>query len=394
MAIVKLTQEFINNKLICPEGKKRIEYCDKELPGLIIIVTPLSSGGGYFLRYKSSGKTAYIKIARTVEISLADARKKAKLLKLEIANGADPSENKRVQKKIPTLTQFYDDFYLNFITLRKRSYKSDIQLYEMRIKARFGHLQLNKITKQQLVEFHSELRNSGLAGATCDHYLKWLSRAFNVFIDMNEGVLKENPASRVKLFNLDNKMENYLDAEQLEKLFSVLKTDPNRPVCMIIMLLISTGARLNEVLGATWSQINRDTRTWKIPALNSKSKKARSVPLNDSALDIINQLDTEGKFEYLFINRITGTRYKGIHKYWGKIRMRIGMRHIRIHDFRHSFASLLSNSGHTILEISRILGHSSVKVSERYSHLSTATLQNAANSASVIINAAMRGAES
>jgi integrase len=160
---------------------------------------------------------------------------------------------------------------------------------------------------------------------------------------------------------------------------------------MIIMLLISTGARLNEVLTATWSQINRDTRTWKIPALNSKSKKVRSVPLNDSALDIINQLDTEGEFEYLFVNRVTRTNYKNIQKYWGKLRANAGMRSIRIHDLRHTYASLLANNGRTILEISRILGHSSVKVSERYSHLSTATLQDAANSASVMINAAMGG---
>ena len=238
-----------------------------------------------------------------------------------------------------------------------------------------------------IIGFHNELRESGLAGATCDHYVKFLRHAFNLAIDWD--LLIENPAKGVKLFNLDNKMENYLNAEQLERLFSVLKTDPNRPVCLIIMLLICSGARLNEVLGATWGQINRDTRTWITPALNSKSKKARSVPLNDSALDVINQLDTEGKFEYLFINHLTGTRYKNIHKFWSKMRNKLGMRKIRIHDFRHNYASLMANSGRSILEISRVLGHSSVRVSERYSHLNTATLQEAANSASIKINAAM-----
>jgi integrase len=67
------------------------------------------------------------------------------------------------------------------------------------------------------------------------------------------------------------------------------------------------------------------------------------------------------------------------------------MKTIRIHDMRHTYASLLANSGRSILEISRILGHSTVKISERYSHLSTATLQDAANSASIIINKAMGG---
>ena len=387
MPIVKLTQDFINNQLICPAGKKRIEYCDKELPGLIIIVSPISQGGTYFLRYKSSGKTAYSKISKTNELALVNARKKAKLLKLEIANGADPANQKRIQKATLTLSEFYEQHYKPYAAVHKRSASSDHQLYTCRLESRFGHLRLNQITKTMIIGFHNELRESNLAGATCDHYVKFLRHAFNLAIEWE--MLKENPAKGVKLFNLDNKMENYLDAEQLERLFSVLKTDPNRPVCMIIMMLISTGARLNEVLSATHSQINIDTRTWKIPALNSKSKKARSVPLNDSAIDIINKLNKSSDSEYLFNNPVTGTRYYNIHKYWGKLRMRTGMRTIRIHDLRHTYASLLANSGRSILEISRILGHSSVKVSERYSHLSTATLQAAANSASVIINAAM-----
>ena len=78
--ILKLTQDLINNGLPCPADKKRFEYCDKELPGLIIIVSPLSQGGTYFLRYKNgAGKTSYMKIGRTNEVTLSEARKKAKL---------------------------------------------------------------------------------------------------------------------------------------------------------------------------------------------------------------------------------------------------------------------------------------------------------------------------
>ena len=388
MPIVKLTQEFINNSLICPTGKKRYEFCDLQQRGFLIIISPLSQGGTYFVRYKNNfGKTSYIKIACTNDMSLADARKKAKLLKLEIANSADPADDKRVQKAVLTLSEFYEQHYKPYAAVHKRSASSDHQLYTCRLEFRFGHLRLNQISKTMIIGFHNELRESGLAGATCDHYVKFLRHAFNLAIEWD--MLKENPAKGVKLFNLDNKMENYLDAEQLERLFSVLKTDPNRPVCMIIMILISSGARLNEVLSCTHSQINIETRTWKIPALNSKSKKARSLPLGDSAIDILSKLEKINESEYLFNNPVTGTRYYNIHKYWGQLRMKAGMSTIRIHDLRHTYASLLANSGRSILEISRILGHSSVKVSERNSHLSTATLQEAANSASIKINAAM-----
>jgi integrase len=366
------------------------KYCDKELPGLIIIVTPLSQGGTYFLRYKNSAiKTSYIKIGRTFEISLVDARKKAKMLKLEIANGADPSNEKRLQKAVPTLTVFYEEHYKPYAAIHKRSAASDNQLYKCRLESRFGHLRLNQFTKTMIIGFHNELRESGLSGATCDHYVKFLRHAFNLAIEWD--MLKENPISGVKLFNLDNKVEHYLDAAELERLMTVLQTGPNRPVCMIAMFLLSTGARMNEALTAKWSQINRESRTWKIPALNSKSKKVRSVPLNDSALAIISQLDTEAEFEYLFVNRVTGNPYTNIHKAWGKIREQAGMRMIRIHDLRHIYSSLLVNSGRTLYEVQQILGHSTSKVTERYSHLSSATLQAAANSASVMINKAMGG---
>jgi site-specific recombinase XerD len=89
------------------------------------------------------------------------------------------------------------------------------------------------------------------------------------------------------------------------------------------------------------------------------------------------------------VNRVTGNPYTNIHKAWGKIRNQAGLPNLRIHDLRHQYASFLVNSGRTLYEVQQILGHSTSKVTERYSHLSSSTLQAAANSASVMINAAM-----
>src|SRR5574343_1001290 len=103
MPVVKLTQNFINHDLRCPAGKSRIELCHQELPGLYIEVRATSPGQGtYYLRYKdNTGKTCHQKIARTSEITLADARKKAKTLKAEIALGADPKAKSQASKAVP-----------------------------------------------------------------------------------------------------------------------------------------------------------------------------------------------------------------------------------------------------------------------------------------------------
>lgn len=159
----------------------------------------------------------------------------------------------------------------------------------------------------------------------------------------------------------------------------------------LIWLGLSTGARLNEALSAKWEQVDRERRVWRILASNAKSKKVRAVPLNDAALDILNQLDTQGEFEHLFINWQTGEPYTTISKVWGRLRIKAGLPHIRIHDLRHQYASFLVNSGRTLYEVQQILGHSDPSVTQRYAHLSTKALQEAANSASVAIRGAMGG---
>lgn len=172
---------------------------------------------------------------------------------------------------------------------------------------------------------------------------------------------------------------------QIGELLTVLRTDENRTVCNIAMFLLSTGCRLNEALQASWRQVDRANRVWRILAINSKSKRMRSVPLNDSALHVLDQLDTEGEFEQLFINRQTRLPYTTIMKVWERLRTKADLKHLRIHDLRHAYASLLVSSGRTLFEVQSILGHSDPKVTMRYSHLSTKALQEAANAASVLV---------
>lgn len=295
------------------------------------------------------------------------------------------------QVAIPTFTELFEEHYLPYVKPRKRSWKRDDELYRLRIKNVFGHCRLDQISRQQIQSFHTSLLEEGLAPATCDHHIKLMKHALNLAIDW-QLLHDRNPASRVPLFGVDNKVEHYLDDAQLERLLKVLHSDPNRTVCLIALFLISTGCRLNEVLSARWKQIDRTNRVFRVDAINSKSKRVRSVPLNDSALEVLEQLDTEGKYEHLFINKKTGEPYTTIMKVWTRLRAKAGLPHLRIHDLRHQFASFLVNSGRTLYEVQQLLGHSDSKVTQRYAHLSSRTLQDAANSASAIMKGSMKKA--
>ena len=124
-------------------------------------------------------------------------------------------------------------------------------------------------------------------------------------------------------------------------------------------------------------------------ATRSKSKKVRSIPLNDGALWVLEQLPSKGKSEYLFPSPVKAEDgkdepYVTITRAWYRIRKLAGV-NVRIHDLRHSFASRLVCNGRSLYEVQQILGHSDPKVTMRYAHLSAKALQEAANAGSVIV---------
>lgn len=385
MPIVVLTPQSIKNQLVCPPGKSRIEYCDKDYPGLYVEVRAASCGGGtYYLRYKDqTQKTCHQKIGRTEDLTLAEARKRFRDLKAEIQLGADPRADAKAQKAVPTFTEFFNDSYLPYAKQHKRSWTKDQQLFTSRVESVFGALRLNEIRRQAVQNFLGDLNNEGLAPATADHHIKLIRQILNRAVEWE--VISTNPVARIKLFNPDNRMENRMEDEDLKRLLTVLNSDDNRGVCDVALFLLATGARLNEALSAIRTHIDLPNRTWRIPAANSKSKRVRSVPLNDTAIDVLKRLPQAREDGGLFVSEKTGEPLKYVHKVWERLREKAGLPNLRLHDLRHQFASFLVNSGRSLYEVQKILGHSSHSVTERYAHLSQASLLEAANSATLSI---------
>ncbi len=388
--IIKLTQSLIDTNLQTYARAPRIELVSDDRSGLYIEVRSSSSNQGtYYLRYKDQGgKSCHQKIGRTADISLAEARCKIKELKAEIALGADPRAEERARKSVITFDDFFYNFYLPFAKPRKRSWARDEELFRLRISKKYGSKRLNDLTKMQAQNFQAELLAEGLAPATANHHIKLIRRMLNLSVEWN--MLEKNPINRIAMLAEMNQKERYLSEEELARLVQVLKTDSCRSVSQIILFLMATGARLNEVLSATWDQVDRERKIWCIPASNSKSKRLRIVPLNQSALDVINQLETEHKFHHLFINLRTSKPFVSIHKVWDKLRKKARLPEMRIHDARHFFCSALASSGRSLYEIQVLAGHSDPKTTMRYSTVSSKALHSASSTASDIIQEALK----
>lgn len=377
MAKLTLSQSLVDG-LTCPAGKKKAEYVDSNRTGLYVTVTATTAT--YYLRHKDqNGKTCHKKLGRTSDIKLSEVRQKVKQLRSDMASGKYSDD-----EPVPTFSAFFTEQYLPHVKSRKRSWHKDESLFRMRLKAKFGHKRLDTITRQSVMDFHTHLlEKEGLAPATADHHLKLMRRMFNLAVEWE--VIEKNPLNRIPLFNADNKVENYLNQEQLKRLLGVLHNSKNKQTCNVMLFLLTTGARLNEALSARWSNIDVDNRVWKIPATNSKSKRLRSVPLNNSAIEVLKRTATEGQFDHVFVNHRTGKPLRNVHTGWKSLRKQAGLPHLRIHDLRHSFASFLVNNGRTLYEVQQILGHSVPVVTQRYAHLSAKTLLSASDAASACI---------
>ncbi|MBX7123866.1 MAG: site-specific integrase [Opitutaceae bacterium] len=366
---------------VCPPGQRRIEYVDKGGIGLYLELRMSSPIGTYYLRYKNAqGKTCHQKIGSSAVLTVAEARREAKRIKAEITLGADPRAEAAAKRAVPTLAEFFQNHYLPHVKPRKRSWMRDDQLFNPRIKDALGSTRLDRVTRQEIQRLHTKLLEEGLAPATANHHVRLIKHCY--YLAMEWGMADRNPAARMALFHEDNTVENYLGDQELAHLLKILRTDSNVAVCRVALFLLSTGCRVGEALRAKWSDVDIERRLFVISATNSKSRKLRSVPLNDTAIEVLQALPKGGESEFVFVNPETNKPFTDIRWSWVRLRKRAGFPNLRLHDLRHQYASLLVNGGRSLYEVQQILGHSDPKVTMRYAHLSTKALLDAANSAS------------
>ena len=282
-----------------------------------------------------------------------------------------------------TLDEFVTKHVNPYNQERKRSHVRDLQLYA-RISKVFGQRKLTEVSRREVQTFHTDLfRKENLAPATADHHVVYLRRVLNLAVQWE--FLEKNPLTNIPLLRVDNQIERYLSDDEVKRLIEVLQADIASGASYILLFLLSTGARLNEAMQAKWEQIDTVRGMWRIPATNSKSKKARLVPLNDSANWVLSQLWTKERHAYLFVNEATQKPFVTITRAWYRLRDKAGISNLRIHDLRHSFASFLVNGGRSLYEVQQILGHADPKVTMRYAHLNQEALKNAANAGSMIV---------
>lgn len=381
-----ITQAFVK-RIECERGKSKQEFYDSETQGFMLEVRA-SGAKSYFIRTTVNGKRVAKKIGDAKVMDIKSARVKAMKLKRAIEEQKDIvlSDSSKSKNKSTTITlgAFYEDYYLPHIKKHIKSYETNISIFKNHLLPKYKNTPMDEISKASIMKLHSDMVvKKKLAPATANKVLIFLSSAFNIAIDLEIEGVSENPAKSIKEYKLNNAKERYITKEEANRLLEAINsTEQNIHLKYIVPMLILTGARRGEVLKAKHEDFNLNQLTWTIPI--SKSGKKRTLPLTPQLLELYNRIPKENT-PYLFASPKTGKPYVTIYSSWNSARVKAGLRDVRMHDLRHSFASALVNSGRSLYEVQTLLGHSTSTMTQRYAHLSNESLMSAASCAGSLL---------
>ena len=386
MTTMVLTQKIVDN-LSCEADCKKLTVFDMGCKNLVLEVSNTGRKSYYFRYQDSRGVTRQPKLSDANSITLKQARSLADSYRTKLSMGEDPLEQKAALKLVPTFAQFIDEQYLPHIKTYKRSWTTDVSLLKNHLLPRFANRHMDQITRQDIIKMHHERKATGAAAGSANRLLIMMRYIFNLALRWEVSGIKTNPTKNVPLMPENNKRERYLSVDEAQRLYASVCKSPNPMLKYIIPMLILTGARKREVIEARWEDFDFSRRLWRIPT--TKLGKPRHVPISDGVMGLLAEVPRVPGVEHVFANPATLKPYISIFVTWNKARQNAGLADVRIHDLRHSFASLLINNGRSLYEVQKILGHTQVKTTQRYAHLAPQTLLDASNAATLAVGAVM-----
>lgn len=378
MATIKLEASIIPT-LYCPPEKNHVTFFDTAIVGFCVEMRPNGSGT-YSLRYKDEyNKQRQYKIARTADITFAEAKKEAIRIKSRVVVGKNPAEDRKANRSIPTIAELATR-YLEYVKTYKRSHDIDERYLRLHVLPRYGKRHLNQLDQTELLEWFNSKVAEGYAQATVNRWQVILGHMYRMAKRWGIPGAEVNPLEGVKQKDPANRIERFLTADETKRLKDAVEESPNFMLRYIVALLLLTGCRKRELLDSRWEDFSIDRKSWRIPF--TKTGKVRHVPLSQEAIAVLKAIPRFDDCPFVVPNPETLQPFQSIYNSWNNARIRAKLPDVRLHDLRHSCASNLVNSGQSLYVVAKVLGHAQVRTSERYAHLSSDTLLNAVNAAS------------
>ena len=374
---MRLTKRNVDS--IKPSGKAFIIW-DAEMGGFGIKISP-SGRKAYVVQYRisrKSRKTRRMTLGAHGTISCEQARTKAKNLLGQAAFGENPlrekDEMKNAMLTIELLDMFYNEHVMPKLAVRtQEAYNSIIQ---KKLPKAFLDLPIKDVTRQDVARLHHSLRE---IPTSANKVLAMLSKFFNWSEKFGYRVDHSNPCRHVEKYK-EKPRQRFLSPEEQKRLWHALDDAEKHTTATIysiaaLRVISLTGARLREILNLKWDYVDLNRKVLNLP--ESKTG-AKTIYLNDAASEIIQNIPQQLDNEFVFCGIRAGQPIKELQKAWQRIRSSANLDDVRIHDLRHTFASVAVMNGMSLPLIGALLGHSQPRTTARYAHLAADPLRKAA----------------
>ena len=376
MARVKLTKRFIDG-IRLPEGKERELFFDTALPGFGL--TAFQSGRKvFFLQYGATDKRRRVTIGEYGPLTPDEARQRAMELRGEVLDGRDPMEQKQLEKQARELTfQVWVDQYLADVAVRKRDANPDKRFLGEACR-RWGSRPLGSIgvdDVQKLVDYY-RARGTKISSNRCLASIRACMQAA-----WRADKTVSNPAMKVRAVSENPGRSRTLTDAEFDALVEAVQNLDDPPVRTAFVLLLTTGARLSEVLNSQWVDIDLDAATWRIP--RAKSGRSEVIPLPPVAVAALKNLTRPGPF--VVPGRDPQNRRHDLKRPWESLCKQAHLDDVVIHDLRRTFGLKISRSS-GLHVASKLLRHSDISVTEKhYSPLGMEELRSASDKLAEVI---------
>lgn len=403
---MKLTKRVVD--AAGPRDKVYVVWCSV-LAGFGLRVQP-SGVKTYFVMYRPNGggraaKPVRFTIGRHGALTPDQARDMAEAALHAVAGGGDPHLTRKQEREELTISELCDKYMEEGTGAKKPStLRSDVARINCHIKPLLGKLKVSQVTGADVEKFMRDVAK-GKTAAKIDGRRRRTDSAARGgkgtaarTVGLLGGIMgfaikrrmrPDNPVHGVERYK-DRQSQRYLSGEELGRLGVALDAlGEHNPAAVIIRLLLLTGARKGEIEGLRWSEVEAGLSCLR---LGDSKTGAKVVPLGAPALALLLSVPRHEGSPFVFPGRAGPDRhFVGTPKVWQEVAQAAGLGGVRLHDLRHTFASLGAGGGFSLPMIGKILGHADVKTTARYAHLADDPVKSAVNRISETAAAALSG---
>jgi integrase len=357
------------------DGRDRIVF-DAGNSGFGVRITP--SGTKIFIaQARVGGRPRRVPIGRHPEMTVAKARMLARDAVADLRAGRDPKAQREARAKAieagqTTVAQFAERWLEEHVAnkLKARTAADYRSLVEKKIAPAIGHLLLNQVAKPDIIALHESMASTP---RRANYVVRTIGALMSYAEETGLRPQNSNPCRRIRMYR-ERARERFMTEAEIGRAADAIATcererkiGPHAAAALRLALL--TGARSGELTAIRWDHVDWGRRQIRLPDADEPGRKtgARTIYLSEAAVEVLRTVPRVGP--YVIAGAKPGEPYKNLSRAWIIVRGKAGLHDVRLHDVRHSYASVAAARGHSLPMIGKLLGHRVPATTARYAHI-------------------------